>query len=109
MTFHLFFFPLFGTRNENTQYLALIIVAYKLFIVDLLWDTSCFSSVYCGVQAIYCGFIVGNKLFIVDLLWETSYLLWEMAVFSSVYCGAQAVYCGLGSKMTFFPHFLSKK
>ena len=75
-----------------------------------------FSSVYCGAQAVYCGkwlflalFIVAHKLFIVGLLWETSYLLWEMAVFSSVYCGAQAIYCGLGSKMTFFPRFLSKK
>ena len=48
----------------------LFIVGNKLFIVGLLWDTSYFSSVYCGAQAvycgeqaIYCGFIVGHKLF----------------------------------------------
>ena len=83
-------------------------MAHKLFIVGLLWETSyllwemtVFSSVYCGAQAVYCGFIVGNKLFIVDLLWE-------MTVFSSVYCGAQAIYCGLGSKMTFSPIFYRK-
>ena len=73
----------------------------KLFIVDLLWRASYLLWIYCGKQAIYCGFIVGHKLFIVDLLWDTSYLLWEMTVFSSVYCGAQAVYCGfiVGNKL----------
>ena len=65
MTFHLFFLPLFETRNENTQYLALIIVARKLFIVDLLWETSYLLWVYCGTQAVLALFIVARKLFIV--------------------------------------------
>ena len=29
-------------------------MARKLFIVDLLWEMTVFSSVYCGAQAVYC-------------------------------------------------------